>query len=261
MSGGIVGLSPSRCSSTEAARALGMRALRDLRELQRIAEQHDVARRGSHRERVGERHLPGLVDDQRVDACRRALRARTATPSRRRAERRRRASANSPSFGDAADRSRCRSTTPVVPRRPSSARGSRTPSSCAACSTSSSRLWIALWLVAVTPTRRPRRMRSMMSRAPVHVLPVPGGPWMKRVARVERSRQRRAARQGRWSGSSRRSCCRRCAAASARGCRCSARIAAVVRQHRRRAAARARRAAACVLYGPPGISARGSGRP
>jgi hypothetical protein len=38
-----------------------------LRELQRIAEQHDVARRRSHRERVGERHLPGLVDHERVD--------------------------------------------------------------------------------------------------------------------------------------------------------------------------------------------------
>ena len=50
-----------------APRARGMRALRDLRELQRIAEQHDVARRGSHRERVGERHLPGLVDHKRVD--------------------------------------------------------------------------------------------------------------------------------------------------------------------------------------------------
>ena len=44
-----------------------MRALRDLRELQRVAKQHDVARRRSHRERVGERHLPGFVDDERVD--------------------------------------------------------------------------------------------------------------------------------------------------------------------------------------------------
>ena len=50
-----------------SARALRMRALRNLRELQRVAEQHDVARRGPHRERVGERHLPGFVDHQRVD--------------------------------------------------------------------------------------------------------------------------------------------------------------------------------------------------
>ena len=56
----------------------------------------------------------------------------------------------------------------------------RRPSSSAAFSTSSSRLWIALWLVAATPTRRPRRISSVISRAPVHVLPVPGGPWMKR---------------------------------------------------------------------------------
>ncbi len=93
------------------------------------------------------------------------------------------------------------------------------PSSSAACSTSSSRLWIALWLVAVTPTRRPRRMRSMMSRAPVHVLPVPGGPWMNEIARVERGRAPRAARPGRWSGCRRRAAVRRIAAASARGCR------------------------------------------
>ena len=48
-------------------RALGMRALRDLGELQRIAEQDHVARGRAHRQRVGERHLPGLVDHERVD--------------------------------------------------------------------------------------------------------------------------------------------------------------------------------------------------
>ena len=51
------------------AGALGMRALRDLGELQRIAEQDHVARRRAHRQRVGERHLPGLVDHERVDQC------------------------------------------------------------------------------------------------------------------------------------------------------------------------------------------------
>src|SRR5206468_12046130 len=45
---------------------------------------------------------------------------------------------------------------------------------------SSSRLWIALWLVAAMPTRWPRRISSTAIRAPLHVLPVPGGPWMKR---------------------------------------------------------------------------------
>ena len=39
-------------------------ALRDLRELLRVAEQDDVARRGAERERVGERDLAGLVDEE-----------------------------------------------------------------------------------------------------------------------------------------------------------------------------------------------------
>ena len=48
-------------------RARRMRALRDLRELVRVAEQDEVARRRADRERVRERDLPALVDEQRVD--------------------------------------------------------------------------------------------------------------------------------------------------------------------------------------------------
>src|SRR5262245_48469159 len=43
-----------------------MRALRDLRELVRIAEQNDVAGRRSDGDRVCERDLAGLVEEQRV---------------------------------------------------------------------------------------------------------------------------------------------------------------------------------------------------
>src|SRR5262245_39388558 len=50
-----------------SADAVRMRALRDLGELRRIAEQDQVARGGAHGEGVGEAHLPGLVDDERVD--------------------------------------------------------------------------------------------------------------------------------------------------------------------------------------------------
>jgi len=46
-----------------------MRALRDLRELERIAQQDDVARRRSHRECVRQRDLARLVDHQRVHAA------------------------------------------------------------------------------------------------------------------------------------------------------------------------------------------------
>ena len=48
-------------------RALGMDPLRDLPELLRVAEQDDVACACPERECVGERHLPGLVDEERVD--------------------------------------------------------------------------------------------------------------------------------------------------------------------------------------------------
>ena len=48
-------------------RLVGLRALRDLRELVRVAEEDDVARRVPDRDHVGERDLPRLVDDQRVE--------------------------------------------------------------------------------------------------------------------------------------------------------------------------------------------------
>ena len=112
-------------------------------------------------------------------ACRRAPRARTATRSRPAAGRPRRPSTNSSRSAMLRIEGLAYSVSPtpaldfLSPRK-------LTPSVSAASSISSSRLWIALWLVAATPTRRPRRMRSTTSRAPVHVLPVPGGPWMTR---------------------------------------------------------------------------------
>jgi len=56
----------------------------------------------------------------------------------------------------------------------------RTPVARATASISSSRLWIALWLWAAIPTRRPLASRCTTIRAPVQVLPVPGGPWRNR---------------------------------------------------------------------------------
>ena len=43
-----------------------MRSLRDLRQLIGVAEEDQVARRGRHRHRIGERELPALVDEERV---------------------------------------------------------------------------------------------------------------------------------------------------------------------------------------------------
>ena len=44
-----------------------MRALRYVGELLRVAEQHEPAPGARDRQRVGERHLAGLVDEQHVD--------------------------------------------------------------------------------------------------------------------------------------------------------------------------------------------------
>ena len=50
------------------------------------------------------------------------------------------------------------------------------PLSVASFITSSRSFRMALWLTALTPTRRPRRTSSQIIRAPVKVFPAPGGP-------------------------------------------------------------------------------------
>ena len=45
----------------------GMDALTHLRQLLRVAEQHQVAGGGAHRDRVCQRHLPRFVDEQVVE--------------------------------------------------------------------------------------------------------------------------------------------------------------------------------------------------
>ena len=174
----------------------GMRSLDHLRELLRVADEHDVARGGAHRERVGERDLPGLVDEEVVEASSRAPRARRARPCRRRG------------------RSRCsrrelvtlaivrvsRSTDSGLPSLAFLSPSKSSPISAAAASTSSSRLWIALWLVEATPTVLPAAIRSAISRPDVQVLPEPGGPWITRWRAVERAARAPSARRGRSSG-------------------------------------------------------------
>ena len=56
-----------------------MAPLRRLRQLLRIAEQHELRRRAAHREHVGQRLLAGLVDEQHVDRVRPCPRAPTTT--------------------------------------------------------------------------------------------------------------------------------------------------------------------------------------
>src|SRR5262245_42570769 len=61
------GMSSQQVLEDGGAAATGVRTLRDLGELERIAEQDDVASRGTHGERIGQRDLPGLVYDERID--------------------------------------------------------------------------------------------------------------------------------------------------------------------------------------------------
>ena len=121
-------------------RARRVDPLRDLRELLRVAEQDDVAGAGPERERVGERDLPGLVDEERVDDARPCPRGRRARRCRRGAARRRRGSRSAAWFAEVVTNGPSyespffspRNSKPVLARRPLDL---------------VDRLWIALWLV------------------------------------------------------------------------------------------------------------------
>ena len=65
--GGVVAEQPVEAGEAGGA---GMRALHHLRQLARVADEHDVAGAAAHGEQVGEPDLPGLVDDERVEGAR-----------------------------------------------------------------------------------------------------------------------------------------------------------------------------------------------
>ena len=141
-------------------------------------------------------------------------------------------------------------------RRTSSSRGSRSRASSAASSIAASRLLIALCDVATTPTRSSAlACRSTASRAPVQVLPVPGGPWTIRALIVEPARPAPRARRGR-PGRRRAAACRaRAAARGAAAGRRRRRAGRTARRPRRRRDRRTRNSAstcASVSYGPAG---------
>ena len=118
-------------------------------------------------------------------------------------------------------------------------------------STSSSRLWIALWLVEATPTVLPAAIRRAISRPDVHVLPEPGGPWMTRCRPSSEQHERLSSRRGRSS------------ARRGRTARGAGSTRAPGSGRRRRAAsgraARARPPARSCGTAPPGSARRGSG--
>ena len=171
--------------------------LERLVELLGIAEEHERAAGRRDGDRVGEAELAGLVDEEDVDAPRHGGRRTRARPCPRRRGGSRRASA-------AGDRSRASPSGsacgagrrlvlagfwPMAMRPPAAVVA---PVSRAASTTASSTLPITLWLLAVTPTVFPAATRARIMRAPVYVLPVPGGPWIASVL-PSRARTRRTA--------------------------------------------------------------------
>ena len=154
-------------------RAGRMTRLLRLLELLRIAEQHEALRAGRHREHVGERHLPGLVDEQHVDAVAKAF---VRPQPRRAAEQAIRVA-----------REQLRDAIVVVDRVQRlgilvlrlafvQALEIREPLLAARSHTARSTLRIVSWPTAVTPTFFPAFTSSRIMCEPVKVLPVPGGP-------------------------------------------------------------------------------------
>ena len=136
------------------------------------------------------------------------------------------------------------------------ARGTSTPSRRGAASTSASRLWIAAWLGAVTPTRLPaRRARRRSSARRGRSCPVPGGPWTAATSPVER---RRRARPGRRVVALRRGGSRR---SSARGAASKRPSPASIDAAERAAARRAAASAPIGLHVDQRASAAASGSP
>ena len=202
-SGGIVWWPAEQVLERRDVGALGVAALLRLLELLRVAEQHEAPRGLRDGQHVGERHLAR-------PRRRRARRRRSRTPGAPTATRCRRDVGASPARARRAPRRfvgrldahrtdrRRRSSC-----RPSARSAARAPAPAPRRSAASSRLRITLWLTAVTPTFLPAATSSQIMRAPVNVLPEPGGPWI--ASTVSSSSRREAARGREQSSPSRRS--------------------------------------------------------
>ena len=83
-----------------------------------------------------------------------------------------------------------------IPRTVAGAASADGPLGTFARQTAPSRLETTLWLLAVTPTRFPSASRSRIIRAPVYVLPLPGGPCTGSTERSSPGAIRRTASSG-----------------------------------------------------------------
>ena len=246
-------------------RALGMRALRDLRQLVRVAEQDD---RRAPRPR---RRTPWPATAARP-------RRRTGRRARPRASSRahshdvppttshdpaRRPGATASGFGMRSMPNVSPAVVLAVDPLPDPHEAGPRPRPRAGSTSSRFAMTRCDW--AVTPTRLPASTRSRIIRAAVCVLPVPGGPWIastvssSRSARVARDRRHVGAVRGERVARRRR---RRSGAAGAGAGRAPPGTGPVPRaraRRRDRRAAPARRASAPSANGFVGISATGMG--
>ena len=154
---GIVSCSPRTWPSARDSGSRWMGGLARLGQLLRVAEQHEVRRRARHGQDVGQGQLPGLVDEERVDAVRELL----AGPQPRRA----RHDVELPVLELRDERAvvqRLRSVVEeaLVGVRPSVRCAPGTPRSLACSTTPSRRLRITACEGAVTPTVWPAATRS-----------------------------------------------------------------------------------------------------
>ena len=240
----------------------GVNALRDLGELERVAEQDEVAGGRADRERVRERDLAGLVDEQVVERLVHVLLGEEpgGAGDELHVLGRREVVVVVGALDEVAVELRLL----VPPLDFFSPRNSKR-SACATRSTSSSRLWIALWLFAVTPTRLPGSHQVDDQARAGPGLARAGRALDEEIAVVEAERDLPSPARARRT---------RPGAALPGSSPCDARQRALedVAQRAVRAgaastpslstcAASRRSAARCCLvsYGRPGISARGSG--
>ncbi len=176
---GWSGGSPSRCCKRRRLRPGRMRPLDGLLQLLRVAQQHD--RLGRARRWPG--CWPARSGRPHPRTARRPSRRAPGSPTARRCRQ--------PTSTSPVREGRGESGVVIVGGRVRAGRGrlsdpasgrcapARSAFRAAADRPSSSRLPMTLWLLAVTPTAcRPRDQLARSCRAPVYVLPEPGGPWM-----------------------------------------------------------------------------------
>ena len=161
-------------------RPLRVGALRDLRQLVRVAEQDEGPRAVPTASTSASASCPAS-STKSTSSGRSAAWMSTASREKAHAVPATSWNAGSAQTSPSFDVTMHRLSNPVsVSGSPRLAPANANPCRSASCCTARRKLWIALWLSEVTPTRFPARMSAIAIRAPCHVFPEPGGPCTKR---------------------------------------------------------------------------------